>query len=163
MAMGTDRILRRVAIGVVVGCVLVVGVTATAVAVPSVAARLGLASAAVPSYPVDGRIDLPDEVFATRPFTLIYFVRSSCPACQLATPMLTAMVHDVSGNAGVRVVLVTPLDSAKAEEPFARELGLDDSAIVAVDVSWTQGEGRADRRPGRSRRQRAHVPRGDSR
>lgn len=131
----SDSIIRRVATGVIVACGLTLVVTGAALALPSVQARLGWAATRTPSYRSGDKIDVAASLYSASRRTVFIFARSSCPACQRSKGQMGALVRDLAAAPGVRVTMLHPRGGlAEDERAFAREIGLNDDARVAVDA-----------------------------
>src|SRR5215471_4863353 len=97
---------------------------------PSVRQSLGIGpSTPAPAYAVGQTIDLPADVFAAAPHTLLLFFKSDCGACERVKPFLSKLAARDNG-AGLRVVAVTNGWNQPASVRFARQIGLDESHLV---------------------------------
>ena len=126
--------LGRTASVITAACTTVLLVTAGALALPAIRARLGFVPARTLSYPVGGQIDLPAGIYTQAAKTFVIFARTSCVACQHAKPVLTEMIATLSKYDDVRVVMVTGERLAADETKFAAALGLSAGAVIRMDL-----------------------------
>jgi hypothetical protein len=127
-----ERLIGRLATIVTIACVAVVALTVAAIASPTFRARFGFARPA--SYPAGSAIDVPGHLYSGSPQTLFVFIRSSCIACQNAKPMFSTIKADLE-KVGVSTTLITNGQNANEEAAYAKELGVDASKLIAMNVS----------------------------
>jgi hypothetical protein len=131
---GRARGLGRVAVGLIIGCGLIVLATVAALAMPAIRARLGIAAAAPTSYAVGERIDVPAEAYAGFRRTLLLVARHDCGACRAARPFLQRLTAALRAQ-GTHVVMIAPKRDRAAEVAYARDIGLADADVIVADLS----------------------------
>lgn len=128
MAPHTARTIERIATAISVALGLLLTTTVVAVAWPRVTSALGVEREApipTPAYEAGGQIDTPDAWYRESAHTLVLFARSSCGACQTASPYLTTLLARVKATGGV---VLAGSDQARDEDAaYARSLGLTDT------------------------------------
>lgn len=117
------------------GVCISLAITAIAIAYPAVKARLGYASPPVAAYQIGTRVDLPSRIFDTAERTLIVFARSTCPACDHSRPALSAATKCFSQPRTSDVALITTAPRAERELSFARDIGIPDTRVFALNVA----------------------------
>src|SRR5262245_15936032 len=125
--MGSVNVIGRIAIALAVASLALVTVTAVAVARPDVRDALGLGPA--PAYVLHGHIDVPAAVYASSPYTLVLFARSTCPVCRQSVPSFARLVQKSKAE-GVQVRLLSVAPVAADEHAYAQAIGLDTSEVV---------------------------------
>jgi len=129
--MPSASVIGRIAIAVAVSCLALVTLTAVAVARPDFRDALGLGPA--PAYVVRGHIDVPPAVYASSPYTIVLFARSTCPVCRQSVPSFIRLVEK-SKAAGVQVRLLSVAPVAEDELAYAKAIGLDTTEVVGADL-----------------------------
>jgi len=109
--------------------VIALGVTVGVILFPALGWSAG---APTPSYAVGQKIDVSASLYERTARTVLLFARSSCQACQRSKLAMAALVHDLTEDPGVAVVLVTPGNMADIDRVFGRELGIEDARIVSA-------------------------------
>lgn len=112
---------------------LVVCLTLGLVLSPRLREAAGLTPRGDGDYVVGGRVDVPDELFASAPGTLLLFLQSSCASCVKHEAGLKHLVAALSG-APVRLVMVTGRGRLDDEYGFAARLGLAPSQVVPLEL-----------------------------
>ena len=130
-----DLIAPRSRLGVVAAVVtwisvLVVCTTLGLVLSPRLRTAAGLGDR--PDYVVGEAIDLPHELFALAPRTLVFFLRSSCAACVRHEQRLARLISSLDGH-HVRAVMVTTNRRLEDEHELAARLGLNASQVVPTE------------------------------
>lgn len=129
-----EALIGRLGVAVAVICATAVTVTAVALAMPSVRTTLGLRPAAPKaSYAPGQTLDLPRTVFQEAPHTLVIFFRPDCGACERLKPFLNRLAVR-SDPASLRVVAVTGAPNRPAAVDFVKQIGLDESHLVTMDL-----------------------------
>jgi len=129
-----DRWVGRVALLVTFALVVLALGLVTTLASPRLRGWLGSSPRHLTSYAVGQQIDVPASVYHGVPFTVILFARSTCPACQRAKPFLGHLVRTLSSTGRVQVVLIASAGLSDAEIAFGRELGIDQTKILAPNA-----------------------------
>jgi len=129
----TDKFVGQAATAVTVGCVAVVAITVSVLAVPSLRAKLGF-PASPTSYAVGERVDVPAALYQGSSPTLLVFARNSCSACQRGKPVFARVTRELRDQS-VNVVVVTSQAHREDEIPYARDLGLDEGHVIGIDLS----------------------------
>ena len=132
--MRTESLIGRVAIGVTIGCVALVAVTASALAVPAVRSKLSFVFGDSAAYRAGDKVDLPSEFYSASPLTLVIFARSGCGACQQSKPSFVAIVNELRSSSAARVTMATASPQAETEVAYGQSLGLEASAVVATKL-----------------------------
>jgi peroxiredoxin len=96
--------------------------------------RRGLGLGGRHGYTAGEQVDLPERVYGSSPFTLVVFSRSDCPACQGAKPALKDLIDALRQLSTVRVAMVAAHGEAPEEQQFGRDLGLDKSEVLQIDL-----------------------------
>lgn len=128
MAPNTARTIERIATAVSVGLGLLLTITVVTVAWPRVTNALGIerkAAAPALAYEAGTTIDTPEAWHREASHTLVLFARSSCGACQTASPYLEALLAHVRRTG--RVVLAGSELAREEDAAYARKLGLTDA------------------------------------
>lgn len=128
-----DEIAGRLALIVTAVCGALILLTAGALLTPAVREWIGLTPGA--AYPAGTTIDVPASVYSTSVRTVLLFARYNCQGCQRAKPFLAAVVKGAVRSPDTRVVLVTEPAHHDAEVAYGREIGLDDSDVVGLDLT----------------------------
>lgn len=105
--------------------------TALVVAVPSLRAAF-VRSPSRPSYQVGEHVDVSATLYSSSARTLLVFARHDCAACQRSKPALTATLTSLK-TLDVAVFLMVP-DAIEDEMPFAREVGIEPSAVKTMKL-----------------------------
>jgi hypothetical protein len=125
----TDRRVRLVSCGVLVACVSLIAVTATALAWKS------QGNGVVSGYEVGGQIDVPSDWLAEDRPTLLVFLRSGCAASRRFLAELASR-SDLGGfNTPTRLVLPVTETLAESDIELAGAAGFETPAIRTVDFS----------------------------
>lgn len=133
--MKLDLVLGRLSVAVAVVCATAVTATAVAMAMPSVRSSLGIGPApARPSYVAGQTSDLSAEVYGQATQTVVMFFRSDCGACERMKPYLARLASRNRGN-DLRVVAVTGVANSLDSLAFAKEIGVDKSRLITVDLA----------------------------
>ena len=125
MAPHTARTIERIATATSIGLGLLLTITVMTVAWPRVTSALGIertAPAPTTAYEAGTIIDTPDAWHRDAPYTLVLFARSSCGACQTASPYLKTLVGRVRAKGAV--VLAGSEQARDEDAAYARGLGL---------------------------------------
>jgi len=128
-----DRLLRRAATAVTIGCVMVVAGSALVMAVPALRDRWGQSPPGNAGYRVGERIDLPATTHESFPLTLLLFTRTGCGACQAAKPALASLVAGLRDRPSIRTLMIVREGSEPEEREYIRAIGLDEDRLVGVD------------------------------
>jgi hypothetical protein len=113
--------------------VAVVAITVGVLAVPSLRAKLGFPAHAT-SYAVGERVDVPAALYQGSSPTLLVFARNSCSACQRGKAGFARVTYELRRHPA-NVVVVTSQAHRDDEIPYARDLGLDESHVIGLDLS----------------------------
>jgi hypothetical protein len=132
--MQLDRIAGRAAAIAAICCGLTLGLTTVAIAIPSVRNHLGLAAVAEPTYAVGQRVDLPAAAYASAPYTLILFARSSCSACQKSADVLRELFLRAN-RSGLALTIVDGTSSRVDDVGFVSDIGGSDAKLVSLDLT----------------------------
>jgi hypothetical protein len=132
--MNNDSLLERVVVGLALGAVAVVVVTATALFSPAVRRTVGLGAGAGPAYVAGDLVDVPPGLYNSRALTVLIFARSDCDACQRAAPAFAGLISRVHSIPGVGVILVVSVKEEDAGRGYAAQIGLQMSDVAKVDL-----------------------------
>jgi hypothetical protein len=125
-----DETVRRWATALAAGCVLLVGGTLLALALPGVRSWFFSTASGAPAYIEGALVDVPASLYEHSQRTLIIFARSSCGSCQRAKPFLVRLVSEVQDDRGWAVRMLTTGQDELADLEYAREIGLERSAVT---------------------------------
>jgi hypothetical protein len=124
----SDKNIHRVAAGMLVACVVLLGATVVVVAWPRITHTFGVKPAPREmSYRTGQTIDVPAEWYQSSPYTVVLFARASCGACQNAQPFFKQLVTGLRGRA--TFVLAGSEVERDDDAQYGRALGLKDAAI----------------------------------
>jgi hypothetical protein len=128
-----SRVVNRVCTGVIAGCVGVLAVTASLLAVPPW--RAYFVEEAQPSYPAGTSIDVSAELYRDANRTLVVFAHGHCAAAIKAQPQLQELVSTFIAQTGGQAVLLVPSDADREADnlAFAEEMGMEAGAVHATD------------------------------
>jgi hypothetical protein len=125
--------IRRLAVGVLCGCLALVLGTAVVVVSPRLRQALGLGRVS-PAYQVDEVVDLPPDAYTGAEHTLVVIARASCAACQAVRPALLGLIGQIRGIEGVRISVVMPDNRIAEGAEYVRDLGLPESSFVPLTL-----------------------------
>jgi len=127
----SDRLVRRASVALSAGFVVVLAATMGFIALPRVAAALGVKPPAPPPpYAAGDTVDVPAAWYASADTTLIVFARASCAACERGQPFLKQLVERMDGRGAA--MMAHPPGADADDQQFARGLGIADGHILTV-------------------------------
>jgi thiol-disulfide isomerase/thioredoxin len=77
---------------------------------------------------------VPATVYESSPYTVVLFARSSCGACKSAKPLFKKLVANIERRSSARVVMIAPMANRQDEVTYAKELGLDETQLLQLDL-----------------------------
>lgn len=126
----SDRRIRQASLLLAGMCLLVVGLTATALGL-AVSNRDGRTG-----YVVGDHVDLPPDWFGGTDSTLLVFLRSDCAASQALAVMLPELRAQIPD--GVQMLAVVSDASPAREASFAESAGFERTAVRMADFESLQ-------------------------
>jgi thiol-disulfide isomerase/thioredoxin len=116
-----------------VAAAVVVALTTAFVVSPALRQSAGL-TPAQEGYRIGGYVDLPADWLQDSRFTVVLFLRQSCPSCQAAVPALRQLVSNAQSR-GVRVRVVISRSAPNLDRQFAHQLGVPAEHVHEADVA----------------------------
>jgi thiol-disulfide isomerase/thioredoxin len=128
-----DLLTGRAATIVISTCLAIVAGSVLALALPGWRRAAGLGAVERRGYAAGDRVDVPDTIHDSAPFTLLIFTRSSCSACERAKPIVAHLAAALRDRAAVRLMLIVEEGTEAIEREYLRDVGLAEDRLAALD------------------------------